>query len=88
VRNAESKSLDLGTHGKGFSKQTFLGSVPRSVLDRARKPVFIIPLPQEETGLTVGDIRCFSDLKKEVMELRKNLTRSLNIVYSIRRLTL
>ena len=46
----------LGTHGKGFLKQTFLGSVARSVLDRARKPVFIIPLPHEETELTIGDI--------------------------------
>ena len=46
----------LGTHGKGFLKQTFLGSVARSVLDRARKPVFIIPLPHEEVGLTIGDI--------------------------------
>jgi nucleotide-binding universal stress UspA family protein len=46
----------LGTHGKGFLKQTFLGSVARSVLDRARKPVFVIPLPHEETGLTIGDI--------------------------------
>jgi len=36
----------LGTHGKGFLKQTFLGSVARSVLDRTRKPVFIIPLPE------------------------------------------
>jgi len=46
----------LGTHGKGFLKQTFLGSVARSVLDRARKPVFIVPLPHEETELTIGDI--------------------------------
>jgi nucleotide-binding universal stress UspA family protein len=46
----------LGTHGKGFLKQTFLGSVARSVLDRARKPVFIIPIPHEETGVTMGDI--------------------------------
>jgi len=46
----------LGTHGKGFLKHAFLGSVARSVLDRARKPVFIIPLPHEEAGLTVGDI--------------------------------
>jgi nucleotide-binding universal stress UspA family protein len=46
----------LGTHGKGFLKQTFLGSVARSVLDRARKPVLIIPLPHEETELTIGDI--------------------------------
>jgi len=46
----------LGTHGKGFLKQTFLGSVARSVLDRAKKPVFIVPLPHEETGLTIGEI--------------------------------
>ena len=45
----------LGTHGKGFLKQTFLGSVARSVLDRAKKPVFIIPLPHEEVGLTIGE---------------------------------
>jgi nucleotide-binding universal stress UspA family protein len=37
----------LGSHGKGFLKQTFLGSVSRSVLDRTRKPVFIIPLPEK-----------------------------------------
>jgi nucleotide-binding universal stress UspA family protein len=46
----------LGTHGKGFLKQTFLGSVARSVLDRAKKPVFIVPLPYGETGLTIGEI--------------------------------
>ncbi|MGZ3559114.1 MAG: universal stress protein, partial [Thermodesulfobacteriota bacterium] len=46
----------LGTHGKGFLRHTFLGSVARSVLDRGRKPVFIVPLPHEETGLTIGDI--------------------------------
>jgi nucleotide-binding universal stress UspA family protein len=48
--------LVLGTHGKGFLKQTFLGSVARSVLDRAQKPVFIVPLPHEETGLMIGEI--------------------------------
>jgi nucleotide-binding universal stress UspA family protein len=37
----------LGNHGKGFLMQTFLGSVSRGVLDRTRKPVFIIPLPHE-----------------------------------------
>jgi len=46
----------LGTHGKGFLKQTFLGSVARSVLDRAKKPVFIVPLPHGKTGLTIGEI--------------------------------
>jgi nucleotide-binding universal stress UspA family protein len=41
----------LGSHGKGFLQQTFLGSVSRSVLDRTRKPIFIIPLPPEKTDL-------------------------------------
>ena len=50
LRAAEEEQCDLfilGTHGKGFLKQTFLGSVSRMVLDRARKPVFVIPLPSE-----------------------------------------
>ncbi len=46
----------LGTHGKGFLKHTFLGSVACSVLDRSRKPVFIIPLPLEDAGLGLGGI--------------------------------
>ncbi len=41
----------LGNHGKGFLKQTFLGSVSRGVLDRARKPVLIIPLPPESENI-------------------------------------
>jgi len=49
LNTADSKKCDvivLGTHGKGRLKQTFLGSVARSVLERTRKPVFIIPLPE------------------------------------------
>ena len=41
----------LGTHGKGFLANTFLGSVSSAVLHRARKPVFIIPLPSEKTNI-------------------------------------
>jgi nucleotide-binding universal stress UspA family protein len=41
----------LGTHGKGFLAHTFLGSVSNAVLHRTRKPVFIIPLPPEKTGI-------------------------------------
>ena len=44
-------AIVLGTHGKGFLKQTFLGSVAGSVLQRTRKPVFVIPLPSEETNI-------------------------------------
>jgi nucleotide-binding universal stress UspA family protein len=52
LKIADEESCDaivLGTHGKGFLRQTFLGSVAGSVLQRARKPVFIIPLPSEKT---------------------------------------
>jgi nucleotide-binding universal stress UspA family protein len=44
-------AIVLGTHGKGFLRQTFLGSVAGSVLERSRKPVFIIPLPSEKTNI-------------------------------------
>jgi nucleotide-binding universal stress UspA family protein len=41
----------LGTHGKGFLAHTFLGSVSNAVLQRTRKPVFVIPLPAEKTAI-------------------------------------
>jgi nucleotide-binding universal stress UspA family protein len=44
-------AIVLGTHGKGFLRQTFLGSVAGSVLKRSRKPVFVIPLPSEKTNI-------------------------------------
>jgi nucleotide-binding universal stress UspA family protein len=46
----------LGTHGKGFLTQTFLGSVAGSVLERSRKPVFVIPLPSEKTNMDWDNI--------------------------------
>jgi nucleotide-binding universal stress UspA family protein len=46
----------LGTHGKGWLKQAFLGSVARSVLERTRKPVFIIPLPSDKTSVDWGAV--------------------------------
>ena len=45
----------LGTHGKGWLKHTFLGSVAGSVLERTRKPVFIIPLPSEQSSIEMGE---------------------------------
>lgn len=49
-------AIILGTHGKGFLRQTFLGSVSVSVLERTRKPVFIIPLPSEKTNIDWDNI--------------------------------
>jgi nucleotide-binding universal stress UspA family protein len=54
LQAAEQEGCDmilLGSHGKGFLTQTFLGSVSRSVLDRTRRPVFIIPLPPEKVDI-------------------------------------
>jgi len=52
ILSAEEKEdcdvIVLGTHGKGFLANTFLGSVSSAVLHRTRKPVFIIPLPSKE----------------------------------------
>jgi nucleotide-binding universal stress UspA family protein len=52
LKTADDEGCDaivLGTHGKGFLRHTFLGSVAEDVLKRTRKPVFIIPLPSEKT---------------------------------------
>jgi acetoin utilization protein AcuB len=54
LKTADDEGCDaivLGTHGKGFLEQTFLGSVAGSVLERTRKPVFAIPLPSEKTNI-------------------------------------
>ena len=54
LKTADDEGCDaivLGTHGKGFLTQTFLGSVAGSVLKRTRKPVFIIPLPSEKMNI-------------------------------------
>ena len=54
LRAAEEEACELlilGSHGKGFLKQTFLGSVSHKVLDRSRKPVLVIPLPSEKIDL-------------------------------------
>jgi nucleotide-binding universal stress UspA family protein len=48
LNTADAKGCDvivMGTHGKGWLKQTFLGSVALSVLERSRKPVLVVPLP-------------------------------------------
>jgi nucleotide-binding universal stress UspA family protein len=44
-------AIVLGTHGKGFLAHAFLGSVSSAVLNRTRKPVFIIPLPSEKVSV-------------------------------------
>jgi nucleotide-binding universal stress UspA family protein len=49
-------AIVLGTHGKGFLRHTFLGSVAEAVLARTRKPVLVIPLPSEKTNFDLDQI--------------------------------
>ncbi len=54
LKTADDEGCDmivLGTHGKGFLRHTFLGSVSSAVLHRTRKPVYIIPLPSEDANI-------------------------------------
>jgi nucleotide-binding universal stress UspA family protein len=44
-------AIVMGTHGKGLVSQAFFGSVAKQVLRRVRKPVFIIPLPEDVPGI-------------------------------------
>ncbi len=46
----------MGTHGKGVISHTFLGSVAEKVLHRIRIPVYIIPIPKEDTDISLGEI--------------------------------
>ena len=49
-------AIVMGTHGKGFIRNTFLGSTSKRVLRRTRKPVFIVPLPKGETDITLQNV--------------------------------
>jgi nucleotide-binding universal stress UspA family protein len=54
LETADNKGCDvivLGAHGKGWLEQTCLGSVASSVLERTRKPVYIIPLPSKRSSM-------------------------------------
>ena len=58
LKKADDLNFDaiiMGTHGKGIMEHTFLGSTAQRVLRRARKPVFIIPLPRGEVDITIHD---------------------------------
>ena len=59
LNTAEEEECDvivLGIYGKSWLRQAFLGSVARSVLEKSRKPVFIIPLPSEKSGVETGTL--------------------------------
>jgi nucleotide-binding universal stress UspA family protein len=48
--------LIMGTHSHGIVDHAFLGSVAEKVLRRINKPVFVIPIPSEDTDITFRDI--------------------------------
>ena len=56
VENERCDAIVLGTHAKGFLKHAFLGSVAVSVLERTRKPVFVIPVPPEDSAANWGNV--------------------------------
>lgn len=58
LQNAKKFNCDvifMGMHSKGFLKHSYFGSTSKKVMRRARKPVFIVPLPAEETDITIHD---------------------------------
>lgn len=44
AEEVNSDVIVMGTHGKGAIEHAFLGSVAEKVLQRSRRPVFVIPL--------------------------------------------
>jgi nucleotide-binding universal stress UspA family protein len=52
----ECDMIVMGTHGKGFLQQTFLGSVAKRVLRRAHKPITIVPLPSSASASNLDEI--------------------------------
>ena len=59
LKQADKMNCDaifMGTHGKGFIRNAFLGSTAKRVLRRTRKPVFIIPLPKGDVDITAPDM--------------------------------
>ncbi|MFC1580440.1 universal stress protein [Thermodesulfobacteriota bacterium] len=55
VDELDCDAIIMGSHGKGIIRNTFLGSTTLKVLRRARKPVFIIPLPEGDLDITFHD---------------------------------
>jgi len=47
----DSDMIILGAHGKGILTHTFLGTVPTKVLRRSRRPVLVVPIPENATDM-------------------------------------
>lgn len=59
LKKAEDLQADIlimGMHGRDIIKHTFLGEVSQRVLHRIRKPVFIIPIPEGDTDMSMEEI--------------------------------
>ena len=54
LKAADQEKYDLivlGNHGRGFVARTILGDVSRAVMERAKIPVLLIPLPAEKESV-------------------------------------
>jgi len=56
MEELEADILVLGMHGRDIIKHTFLGRVSERVLHRIRKPVYIIPIPEGDTDMSMKEI--------------------------------
>lgn len=56
AEKTQSDAIVIGTHGKGFISHAFLGNVAEKVLRRSKKPVFVIPMPEDKSKVKVRDI--------------------------------
>ena len=56
AKKTQSDAIVMGTHGHGLISQALLGSVAEKVLRRAKIPVFVIPIPEDESSVKVQDI--------------------------------
>ncbi len=48
-------AIAMGTHGKGFFRNSYLGSAAKQVLRKANIPIMIIPIPEGEIDLTIKE---------------------------------
>jgi len=59
ARELHFDAVIMGSHRKGVTSYTYLGSVAQQVLQRARIPVFVIPLPEGDEEEIFRDFEDF-----------------------------
>ena len=56
AKNTQCDAIVMGTHGQGLISYALLGSVAEKVLRRSKIPVFVIPIPEDDSSVEVQDI--------------------------------